>query len=235
GRRRDGGRVRRHGVRHRRGVRRPRHRQRHAPAAGRAQLQDVGGRPAVAAGDVPGGRADDHAWRCRDARPRGRLDGRDDRRLARGALGALDRDHGGRERRPDGCRRGSGAPRRLRSAAGRSRLISPWVYCTRSQLATIGRVTDDVHTRTRSTPDRAPEARVPWPARVPAAVGAGLRSAGRWFAAWVRRLVANPFLWVGLVLGFGTSLLVWESVLLLGVVLWAVGAWVWSRRRTPVL
>ncbi|GGM42011.1 hypothetical protein ACFQBY_06920 [Promicromonospora citrea] len=96
-------------------------------------------------------------------------------------------------------------------------------------------MTDDVHTWTRSTPDRAPEARVPWPARVPAAVGAGLRSAGRWFAAWVRRLVANPFLWVGLVLGFGTSLLVWESVLLLGVVLWAVGAWVWSRRRTPVL
>lgn len=102
-------------------------------------------------------------------------------------------------------------------------------------MATIGRVTDDAHTRTRSTPHRTPETRAPWPARALSATGSRARRAGRWSAAWARRLATNPFLWVGLVLGFGTSLLVWESVLVLGLVLWAVGAWVWSRRRTPVL
>jgi ABC-type amino acid transport system permease subunit len=63
----------------------------------------------------------------------------------------------------------------------------------------------------------------------------GLRRFGRWLAVWGRRLAPSPFVWVGIVLGFGTSLLVWESVLLLGIVLWLLGVWLWKTRGTPVL
>ena len=59
---------------------------------------------------------------CRDQGPGGRLDGGHRRRLPCGALGALHGDHGGRHHRPDGGRRGSGAPRRLRRGAGLARL-----------------------------------------------------------------------------------------------------------------
>jgi hypothetical protein len=59
--------------------------------------------------------------------------------------------------------------------------------------------------------------------RVLPAARRGLERFGRWLAAWGRRLAPSPFLWVGAVVGFGTSLLVWESVLLLGVVAWLLG------------
>jgi hypothetical protein len=78
-------------------------------------------------------------------------------------------------------------------------------------------------------------ARGPWYARVLGAVRRAPGRFGRWLAAWGRRLAPSPYLWVGAVLGFGTSLLVWESVLLLGVALWAVGAWLWKTRGTSVL
>ena len=71
-------------------------------------------------------------------------------------------------------------------------------------------------------------------ARILSAVGRGARSFGRWLVVWGRRLASSPFLWAGIVLGFGTSLLVWESVLLLGIVVWLVGAWLWARRGTSV-
>jgi hypothetical protein len=67
------------------------------------------------------------------------------------------------------------------------------------------------------------------------AAGSGLRRFGRWLAAWGRRLAPNPFLWVGLVLGFGTSLLVWESVLLLGTAVWLLGVWLWKARGRSAL
>jgi hypothetical protein len=90
---------------------------------------------------------------------------------------------------------------------------------------------------TYAAPERAAAgpAPGPWYGRAVAAAGGGLRRFGRWLAAWCRRLAPSPFLWAGLALGFGTSLLVWESVLLLGVVVWAAGAWLWSTRGTPVL
>ncbi|GAB2505635.1 hypothetical protein GCM10027063_51080 [Promicromonospora xylanilytica] len=71
--------------------------------------------------------------------------------------------------------------------------------------------------------------------RAVSATGRGLGRFGRWLATWGRRLARSPFLWVGIVLGFGTSLLLWESVLLLGVVVWLCGVWLWKRRATPVL
>ncbi|MGW2091705.1 hypothetical protein [Promicromonospora sukumoe] len=77
--------------------------------------------------------------------------------------------------------------------------------------------------------------RRPWYTRVLPAVGRDARRSGRWLATWARRLAPSSFLWVGIVLGFGTSLLVWESVLLLGVVVWLAGAWLWTTRRSPVL
>lgn len=89
-------------------------------------------------------------------------------------------------------------------------------------------MTDDVHTRPAIAPG-------PWYARILPAVGRGVRRFGGWLATWGRRLAASPYLWVGVVLGFGTSLLVWESVLLLGVVVWVVGVWLWATRRTSVL
>ncbi|WP_036964593.1 hypothetical protein [Promicromonospora kroppenstedtii] len=101
-------------------------------------------------------------------------------------------------------------------------------------------MTDDAHTLP-DTGARAPahavpgRSRGPWYARVLAALGRGLRRLGRWLAAWGRRLAPSPFLWVGIVLGFGTSLLVWESVLLLGIVVWLFGIWVWVTRGRPVL
>lgn len=67
------------------------------------------------------------------------------------------------------------------------------------------------------------------------AAGRGLKRFGRWLAAWVRRLAPSPFLWIGIVLGFGTSLLVWESALLLGIVVWSAGVWLWKAHRGPVL
>lgn len=79
-------------------------------------------------------------------------------------------------------------------------------------------VTDDAHT-----------------SRTLSALRPGVRRLGRWFAIWGGRLARSPFLWVGIVLGFGTSLLVWESVLLLGVVVWLSGVWLWKARATPVL
>lgn len=91
-------------------------------------------------------------------------------------------------------------------------------------------MTDDAHISSGSTVSRAP-----WYARVLPTVGRALRRSGRWLAAWGRRLAPSPFLWVGIVLGFGTSLLVWESVLLLGIVVWLAGAWVWVARGNPVL
>jgi len=77
--------------------------------------------------------------------------------------------------------------------------------------------------------------RHPWYARVLPAVGRGLKRFGLWLAAWCRRLAPSPFVWVGIVLGFGTSLLVWESVLLLGIVVWLLGVWLWVARGSTVL
>jgi hypothetical protein len=71
--------------------------------------------------------------------------------------------------------------------------------------------------------------------RVLPAARRGLERFGRWLATWGRRLAPNPFLWVGVVLGFGTSLLVWESVLLLGIVVWLLGVWLWKAQGRPVL
>lgn len=75
----------------------------------------------------------------------------------------------------------------------------------------------------------------PWYRRIFSALGRGLRRFGRWLVTWARRLAPNPFLWVGIVLGFGTSLLLWESVLLLGIVVWLVGVWLWVTRGRTVL
>lgn len=36
-------------------------------------------------------------------------------------------------------------------------------------------------------------------------------------------------------LGFGTSLFMWESVLLLGVVVWLLGVWFWKAQGRHVL
>jgi len=122
-------------------------------------------------------------------------------------------------------------------------------------LATIGSVTDEAHTSpstagspsggeagphgdtTYATPAHAVPgtARGPWYTRVLPAVGRGLKRFGLWLAAWCRRLAPSPFVWVGIVLGFGTSLLVWESVLLLGVVVWLLGVWLWVARGSTVL
>jgi hypothetical protein len=77
-------------------------------------------------------------------------------------------------------------------------------------------------------------ARGPWYARILPSVGRGLKRFGLWLAAWCRRLAPSPFVWVGIVLGFGTSLLVWESVLLLGVVVWLLGVWLWVARGSTV-
>lgn len=101
-------------------------------------------------------------------------------------------------------------------------------------------MTDEAHTlpdATYATPAHAGpgRARRPWYARILPAAGRGLRRFGRWLAAWGRRLASSPFLWVGIVLGFGTSLLVWESVLLLGIVVWLAGVWLWSARGQSVL
>ena len=70
--------------------------------------------------------------------------------------------------------------------------------------------------------------------RAAVALGHGLKRFGRWLATWGRRLAPSPFLWIGIVLGFGTSLLVWESVLLLGVAVWLLGVWLWKTRGSPV-
>ncbi|WP_146197380.1 hypothetical protein [Promicromonospora sp. AC04] len=75
----------------------------------------------------------------------------------------------------------------------------------------------------------------PWYTRILPAVGRGFKRFGRWLAVWSRRLAPSPFLWVGIVLGFGTSLLLWESVLLLGVVVWLLGVWLWIARGRTVL
>lgn len=103
-------------------------------------------------------------------------------------------------------------------------------------------MTDDAHTRDRggttcAAPLHAaqPAERAPWYVRALGALRRGLGRFGRWLAAWCRRLARSPYLWVGIVLGFGTSLFLWESVLLLGMVLWLVGVWLWTSRGTSVL
>ncbi|GHH72187.1 hypothetical protein [Promicromonospora soli] len=79
------------------------------------------------------------------------------------------------------------------------------------------------------------QAQGPWYTRILPTAGRGVRRFGLWLAAWGRRLAPSPFLWVGIVLGFGTSLLVWESVLLLGIVAWLLGVWLWVARGNSVL
>ena len=74
-------------------------------------------------------------------------------------------------------------------------------------------VTDDAHT-----------------SRTLSALRPGVRRLGRWFAIWGGRLARSPFLWVGIGLGFGTSLVLWESVLLLGIGVWLLGGWLWRTR-----
>ncbi|MEV0892185.1 hypothetical protein [Promicromonospora sp. NPDC050262] len=101
-------------------------------------------------------------------------------------------------------------------------------------------MTDEAHTLPDTTypaPAHAGPGRTrgPWYVQILPAVGRGVRRFGLWLAAWGRRLAPSPFLWVGIVLGFGTSLLVWESVLLLGIVLWLVGVWLWAARGQSVL
>ena len=101
-------------------------------------------------------------------------------------------------------------------------------------------MTDEAHTKSDTTyaaPAHAGPGRTrgPWYVRILPAVSRGLRRFGRWLAAWGRRLAVSPFLWVGIVLGFGTSLLVWESVLLLGIVVWLAGVWLWAARGQSVL
>ncbi|MDR7382555.1 hypothetical protein [Promicromonospora iranensis] len=86
-----------------------------------------------------------------------------------------------------------------------------------------------------ATPVHAGAAQGPWYVRVLPAAGGAFRRFGRWLATWGRRLASSPFLWAGIVLGFGTSLLVWESVLLLGVVVWLLGVWLWKTRGRSVL
>lgn len=88
---------------------------------------------------------------------------------------------------------------------------------------------------TYTAPAHAGRSDRPWYRRALPALGRGLRRFGRWLGAWVRRLAPSPFLWVGIVLGFGTSLLLWESVLLLGIVVWLVGIWLWIARGRTVL
>lgn len=84
-------------------------------------------------------------------------------------------------------------------------------------------MTDEAHTPPRSGTRVLPAAR------------RGLGRFGRWLGTWGRRLAPSPFLWVGVVLGFGTSLLVWESVLLVGVLVWLLGVWLWKTRGRHVL
>ncbi|MFC4628904.1 hypothetical protein ACFO6V_11705 [Promicromonospora alba] len=92
-------------------------------------------------------------------------------------------------------------------------------------------MTDEAHTSPGSAGAPGPGAGT----RALPAARRGLGRFGRWLATWGRRLAPSPFLWVGAVLGFGTSLLVWESVLLLGVVVWLLGVWLWKARGRHVL
>ena len=92
-------------------------------------------------------------------------------------------------------------------------------------------MTDEVHTPPGSAAAPGPGSGT----GVLPAARRGLERFGRWLATWGRRLAPSPFLWVGAVAGFGTSLLVWESVLLLGVAVWLAGVWLWTTRRSPVL
>lgn len=92
-------------------------------------------------------------------------------------------------------------------------------------------MTDEAHTPPGSAGTPGPDART----RVLPAAHRGLERFGRWLVTWGRRLVPSPFLWAGAVLGFGTSLLVWESVLLLGAVVWLLGVWLWKARGRHVL
>ena len=90
-------------------------------------------------------------------------------------------------------------------------------------------MTDDAHTQPGTAAQEAGYT------RALTAAGRACRRFGRWFVAWGRRLASSPFLWAGIVLGFGTSLLVWELVLLLGIVVWLFGVWLWKRRGSSVL
>ncbi|MBE1874298.1 hypothetical protein [Myceligenerans pegani] len=100
-------------------------------------------------------------------------------------------------------------------------------------------MTDDAHALRPLTPIRATRepGDVPSPprGRAAAAVAGAFSRLGRWLGSWARRLAFGVWFWAGLVVGFGTSLRLWESVLLLAVVGWIVGAWLWRRRRRSEL
>ncbi|MBL0885353.1 hypothetical protein [Myceligenerans indicum] len=53
---------------------------------------------------------------------------------------------------------------------------------------------------------------------------------GGWLGRWARRLVFGVWFWAGLVIGFATSLQLWESTLLLAVAGWIAGAWLWRGK-----
>lgn len=102
-------------------------------------------------------------------------------------------------------------------------------------------MTDDAHALP-SVPPVSPVPPVPPPSEADApplrrraaraAVGLVARP-GRWLGGWARRLALTVWFWVGLVLGFATSLQMWEQVLLLAVAGWIAGAVLWRRRRRP--
>lgn len=98
-------------------------------------------------------------------------------------------------------------------------------------------MTDDAHAVRPGPPIRTPaDPGVPLLRRVTAVLGGRFARLGRWSGRWARRLVLGVWFWVGLVVGFGTSLRLWESVLLLAVVGWAAGVWLWRRgRRTELI
>lgn len=63
-----------------------------------------------------------------------------------------------------------------------------------------------------------------------AAAGRGFARFGRWSGGWARRLGSSLYFWVGLVVGFGTSLQMWELVLPVAILGWIVGVWLWARK-----
>ncbi|WP_460702009.1 hypothetical protein [Myceligenerans halotolerans] len=100
-------------------------------------------------------------------------------------------------------------------------------------------MTDDAHalrpmTRIRATREPG-DAPLPRRRHAAAAVAGAFSRFGGWLGRWVRRLVFGVWFWAGLIVGFGTSLQMWESVLLLAVVGWIAGAWWWRRKRRPEL
>lgn len=98
-------------------------------------------------------------------------------------------------------------------------------------------MTDDAHVLRPALPIRAHAASggtpLPRHRRAAAVFGTMFARFGRWIGRWARRLAFGVWFWAGLVVGFGTSLRMWESVLLLAVVGWIAGAWWWRRKRRP--